>query len=1173
MTAIQRLLKTVIILSSAFIFSDMASSWTRLSQWALMFDDFTWLATPVGLYKYDSGGEVFLSEGFPEQPFLIPFEVARDDKEIWGISDSLVARIDLYRGGRYVYTSSDGLPSGRYTCIAFEEDYVWLGSEKGIARFDRLIEQWEYFPLVKESWSDRVQSITKIQSVENYTYFATRDGILRFDMRTEIFTRYDQKDGLLCSSFQDLKLVGDELWCFGSEGIDIFSLSNQSWSFLGLENGFRSTEWRKIEEISGDLYFLHEGGLDICEPSTRRIYPFLREDYLRKYTVYDLVGSSSELWFATDAGLLRYRKENLETGQVESWMLFDESRGSSEKIYHRIAKFGLYVFGLGEINVDVLDTRTEVFLTPLNVQDKLNEIKAGRKEKKIQWDEEGLRTKSLLGCESGIKGNYTYLYQTDGELNFDRHWGKLQPYFRHSSGRSLNGLYDNTDQDQLLYGAMYRGAQTDLLRQMEAGNRVEFKQTHDPFFGRTTLRGGHAMLETGSRRGMKKRSLLRSDWTVGQQITRSAKDFFTGADRPDFHLTHQRLLIGSAQVYLNGRLLQERDYTLDYSVGYLIVTFSGWELLNEGDILEVQYQYRLDEDEISEILSAGEVVVSSGDALQISVSAFDVDYAEAIADTGAQDFRAAQVTLEGRGKILGGEGKVVAGIGAGENENNSEISEAVYTEGSLARGPWTFSGKWLTVTDNLPTLEDRSTEFGALRDENEVGLRYEPGGNLRLEGKTGYRAGARGSEHNYHFSGLLSPTSGTSSYGMVDYFDASSDSLNRERWIASLGFETAFTPGMLRWFRTRSSRLLFLGKISEVKLDSLAKLDSSRTQIRTKSFLTRWTIIPSSKINFYPEVRWIASEKSTANNLFQPFREEFSPRATFYTRNLIPGMTTYLYGDATYLQADYDPVNQTRNLELERQGIAQIDVAPGVYSSLLNPVSLRFSFARNALDSLAFISQDKSLFELGLDWEGYSANVNSQRVHSNALQVTWAPHAHWLITESVSNALATSQPEEQFYSTRIEWKSRSSDQILWRYNSKRSLQSSNDDWRHEPGIEWNRRWSANLYTRGQFTVTVLDESSEKSTKLSPGAYVDRRFNFPWRLGKGILRSDLTVNYYRRTNPTADERLTLSSYLRIDWEMGHAFLWRIRADGDYDYSYITSTEDYTWSIETRLGVRF
>ncbi len=1138
----------------------------------------SWIATPSGLYRYDAEGELFIPEIFPEYPHLSPVEISSDGEQLWVIADSIAGYIDLYTGGRYTYSQKDGLPPGKFTCIAYERDYIWIGSKRGVSRFDRFIEQWEYFSLKTDNLPPGSDKIRRIEIVGDYLYFAAEAGIIRFDSRTETFALFDEDDGIRAAPFHDLKRIGEELWCFGQKGVDIFSISQGSWSFLGTEHGFRNTEWRDIEDIGGDLYFLSDAGIDICEISTRRIYPFLREDRLDGYHVHDMTGSLESIWFATDRGLLRHEIENPQSGQAETWVLFDRKRGAVEEAFFRIGSLDGNILGLGDMGLDVIDTSNELFLTPLVFRDGVGETTKTQTQPKIRWDDEGLRVLPTSSYRAGLSGSYSYLLKTDQDQSVDRHWGRLQPYLRHESGRSLSGLYDNTDPDETLYGATYRGIDGDLLRRMEGGNRLQFKQTHDLFFGGTTLRGGTALLEAGERRGKKGRSLLRSTLTFGEKVTRSAKEFFNGSQGRRFVLQHQNLLIGSAEVILNGRELSEDEYTLVHTTGTLLLTFIGWELLNEGDIIEILYQYRLTEEEINETIAAGELVISSGDALQVTISGFEKSSGSTVSDSsfGAIEddgFRAAQVSSELRGTVLGGEGRLLTGLSAGERDADNEIAQGCYLEGDFNRGAWTINGKWSATSDSLPMLEDRSTEFGYLRGENELGIRYEPGGKLWLEGKTTERKGSVGEERNYHFGGQFSPISGTSAFGAFDYFDADTDNWNRQRWIGLVGLETVFSQGLLDALKLNSSRLRFLGRTSEVRLDSSDNTAGEEVNLRTNSLLTRLSIVPGTKLSLFPELRWSSSERAVGDGEYQPDSKELAPRMIFYTRDLIEGITSYFDGEACYSQAAFDTENNSRDVELFRQGTAQIDLSPGVYLALLNPVSLRINMVRNAEDSLLQIGDDYSLFDLGFSWKDYPSNMNSYRYDSDAIQITWAPHYAWLFYQSISEVRTTSMPTEQVYSTRVEWKPGSMDQVFWKYTLNKTLESTGNEYQHRPGIEWYRRWSSRTFTSAQFNAALSDMSSSDRVELTPGVYLDQRFQLPGISGSGTLRIDFSTTYYEQTIPYNDKRLMAGGYSRVDFNFWQKLLLRFRTDRDYVYSYTDSAGEWVWSAELRVSARF
>jgi len=1086
-----------------------------------------------------------------------------------------VGLVDLLSGGRSAWAAGTGPPSGPLSCAAFAGDYVWVGGSGGAARYDRLLEQWQAVTVAPPGAPDSARAVIRIQAAGDEVFLATAAGLRRFDSRTETVSDPAPEGGLKGGLPRDLRIIGEELWCFGEHGIDVYHLRQRTWTFLGSGQGLRSTDWRDLEQIGGDLYLLHGGGLDVVETATRRVTPFEREAGLAGYEIRDVAGSAAELWFATDRGLLRWQAENAAQGRAETWQLYDAGRGASQETCLRVAQGGGGVFALGERGVDLLDPATDLFRLPLAFTDPAL-APAAAPVRRASWDESGLRVFPAAGSEIGLAGQYHDRFESGGEWppdhpqNANRHWGRLTPFFNHASGRSAGGLYDNTDPDQVLYGATWRGRDGDLVRRAEAGNRVQPALAWDPFFGSATLRGGRTLLEAGPRRGEKRRSLLRGTAAYGQRLTRSAREFFPGSAGPVFLLQKQNLLIGSARVLLNGRPLPETDYTLNHTLGRLFFTFTGWELLNEGDVIEVQYQYRLEEAEIGQELAQGEIAVSSGDAFQVAAAGLTQTGDPGDSASGPA-FQAAQVAAEAFGQALGGEGRLVAALGAGQNDKGQDLEHGESVEADWRRGPWTVRGMIRTQTDSLPALEDRSTEFGALRGEDEVLVRFEPGGRGRLEGRTAERRGLYGRERSWHGGAMISPLTGTSLFADGDWFDAAADSLDRERWMGSLGLETAFLPGLLEWAGLRSSRLTLLGRAGEVRLDSAGT--PAATRLRTRSLLARWAIVPGSKVSLYPEIRWSAARRRAGDGPFQPEREELAPRATIHSRDLLPGLNAYLFGEARYAQAGYDSSAGQRDAALERQGIARLELAPGVYWGTLKPVTLRLDLSRNAEDSLVDVPADYGLADLGGSWRDFPNNVSSRRVNSETIQATVAPHPQWLVYQSVSRLRATGAPEEQFYSARLEWRPRSAEQVYWKYILNRTLDPAGHRLRHRPGMEWYRRWSARLFTRSQFYATWADEPGYRLLELAPGAYADRRFTFPWGLGAGTLRLNLDGAWSRQTLPASLERIRAGGYARLDWQMGRPLLLRLKVDGDYDYSLTGNSSEALWEVEVRVSGRF
>jgi hypothetical protein len=377
----------------------------------------------------------------------------------------------------------------------------------------------------------------------------------------------------------------------------------------------------------------------------------------------------------------------------------------------------------------------------------------------------------------------------------------------------------------------------------------------------------------------------------------------------------------------------------------------------------------------------------------------------------------------------------------------------------------------------------------------------------------------------------------------------------------------------MKMLHIRSSRLLVISKFSDITLDSTQYSIAEQTGLQTRSLITRWSLVPNSKINFYPELVWSSKDHALDNGSYNPYRKEISPKAVLYTRNFIPGITSYINSEASYIQDNFDNQNETRNLGFEREAVAQVDITPGTYYSLLNPVSVRFDLIRNAEDSLVGMSENYNLYDLGLSWQSFAENVQSLRYDSDAIQFTWTPHASWLFYQSFSEIRATSMDNEQFFSSRIEWKPRSNEQVILKYTLNRTSDNTDNGMRHRPGIEWYKRWSSSTYTRGQIFATLIDEENQNSTSISPGVYLDQKLRFPGQWGQVTWRTDILLTYLEQSLPTNEEKMIFGGYTRLDWNILSKLVFRIRFDGDYEKSYTLNSFDFTWSLETRLSAHF
>jgi len=157
--------------------------------------------------------------------------------------------------------------------------------------------------------------------------------------------------------------------------------------------------------------------------------------------------------------------------------------------------------------------------------------------------------------------------------------------------RSIVGFYDDTDKDDLEYGATYRGNETDILHEA-TGGEFEARMRNSELIEDMNLTGGGARL-----RKKFDGATLNVEPRYGQQRGYFETDFFiykTGTTI--YELSHGNVIPETDEVYVKKEKLQRGDdYLADYPNGW--ITFYREELVEEGSNIEVRYQYEIGDDE------------------------------------------------------------------------------------------------------------------------------------------------------------------------------------------------------------------------------------------------------------------------------------------------------------------------------------------------------------------------------------------------------------------------------------------------------------------------------------------------------------------------------------------------------------------------------------------------
>ena len=160
-----------------------------------------------------------------------------------------------------VYKVSDNLPSNNIQAIAVNGDDLWVGTPKGLARFDISLGTWQVRP---ESGIERINSLnpnipTNVRALAVYAPTSSapnpietganslhvheevvgktevwigtlNQGVIRYHPAARRYVNYNTLNGLPHNQIFDIGFGGDDVWVATFSGVGRYSRSNDEWT-------------------------------------------------------------------------------------------------------------------------------------------------------------------------------------------------------------------------------------------------------------------------------------------------------------------------------------------------------------------------------------------------------------------------------------------------------------------------------------------------------------------------------------------------------------------------------------------------------------------------------------------------------------------------------------------------------------------------------------------------------------------------------------------------------------------------------------------------------------------------------------------------------------------------------------------------------------------------------
>jgi hypothetical protein len=144
-------------------------------------------------------------------------QLAHDGQLLWAATRFGLYSIDSFNDEITFHSSRAVLPDYNLTALEIIRDQIWIANTYGIAYWDLTSDEWRSFPgLIFKG------TIRDIASTKKMIWFATDQGLLKYNPTMNYWRLFDERDGLIHRDAYRLDPDGRRLWISTSEGITSF---------------------------------------------------------------------------------------------------------------------------------------------------------------------------------------------------------------------------------------------------------------------------------------------------------------------------------------------------------------------------------------------------------------------------------------------------------------------------------------------------------------------------------------------------------------------------------------------------------------------------------------------------------------------------------------------------------------------------------------------------------------------------------------------------------------------------------------------------------------------------------------------------------------------------------------------------------------------------------------
>jgi ligand-binding sensor domain-containing protein len=276
-------------------------------------DKLLWLGTMSGLVKYDweqnKAEAIDIGEGLSHRSVR---SICIKDDSLWLGTTSGLLQVSRADGSLIEeYRTSlvkEPLREPNVSNIEFDGDYVWFGNwsaspNGAIVRYNRETKTWRRFTRVDILRDTKVRAPTQVKRIlvtDDYVWFSTDYGILRYDKLLDTWKHYTMEDGLALNDLRYIVESAKSIWTTSTSVTNVsrYDKESEEWEVIDIP----SVPGRRVD--FGWIEYIEADGPDVWFGFWSRLCGVRRynedEDKWYFYTSKEGMSETSAGWIGID---------------------------------------------------------------------------------------------------------------------------------------------------------------------------------------------------------------------------------------------------------------------------------------------------------------------------------------------------------------------------------------------------------------------------------------------------------------------------------------------------------------------------------------------------------------------------------------------------------------------------------------------------------------------------------------------------------------------------------------------------------------------------------------------------------------------------------------------------------------------------------------------------------